>query len=278
MIENKMKQYNLFDKNFLGCEKEQGFDAASKTKPEKGSWIRDQLNWPGATVFTDDMCFTNTVDVVSSKIKIAWLLESPGVKSYVYENINQVQHKFDYVFTFLPDNLANELKIKKEKYVHCHLGGAWVSFEEASNKKTKLVSLIASEKNYLPGHQLRHEIAKKIGGIDLYGKAYKPIKNKSEALDEYAFSFVVENFSVPGYFTEKLIDSFLRKTIPVYWGDPNIINVFNKDGIIFLNDLQNINFDFYNSKLETIEENYNIALKYKSNDDNIFEKINELEK
>lgn len=272
-----MKNYNLFDLNFLGCEEQQGFDAASKTKPQKGAWIRNQQNWDGTTVFTDDMCFSNYVDNITSKRKIAWLLESPGVKPYVYENIKYVQHKFDYIFTFLPNEMLSLLKIEKEKYVHYHLGGAWVSPIELTRERTKLVSLIASEKNYLPGHQLRHEIAKKIYGIDLYGKAYKQIENKSEALDEYAFSFVIENFSVPGYFTEKLIDCFLRKTIPVYWGDPNIDKVFNKDAIISLNDLQKINFDFYNSKLKIIEENYEIALNYKSNDDNVFQKIIEIE-
>lgn len=49
---------------------------------------------------------------------------------------------------------------------------------------------------------------------------------KSKNLYNYRFNFCFENTSnVPGYITEKLFDCFLARTIPIYWGAPNIKEV-----------------------------------------------------
>ena len=54
--------------------------------------------------------------------------------------------------------------------------------------------------------------------IDIYGFGHKPIRDKSEALDKYKFSIVIENDSSPHYWTEKLSDCLIAKTIPIYSG------------------------------------------------------------
>ena len=41
---------------------------------------------------------------------------------------------------------------------------------------------------------------------------------------------------MPGYFTEKLLDCFLTRTVPVYWGCPDIYEYFDLDGIIHVNN------------------------------------------
>ena len=55
----------------------------------------------------------------------------------------------------------------------------------------------------------------------------------------------------------------MSKTIPIYWGCPNIGEYFNIDGIIYVNDgpdaIEKINQltpDYYHSKLSAIEDNY----------------------
>jgi hypothetical protein len=47
------------------------------------------------------------------------------------------------------------------------------------------------------------------------------------------FSVCIENSSERNYFTEKLIDCFAQKVIPIYWGAPNVSEFFDPDGIIF---------------------------------------------
>lgn len=53
-----------------------------------------------------------------------------------------------------------------------------------------------------------------------------------EKISHYKFMICMENFSKPRYYTEKIINGFLGNTIPIYWGDPDIENVFNPDAFI----------------------------------------------
>ena len=264
---------NLFDCNFSHVKSSIGFDSSCFTEPEHGKWVRDHMHWDGFTVFTDEYCFSNIVDQVKSPHKIAWLMESPGVKPWVYQNFHHIQSKFDKVFTFLNLDVAQSIGIQKEKYVHCPLGGAWVKPVSSNNVKTKLCSLIASEKNDLPGHKLRHQIANAYQNIDLYGRAYKSVSNKSEALNDYAFTICIENVMTPGYFTEKLIDCFLTKTVPVYYGDPDIGKFFDTNGILNIENIDCLTFEKYSTLIESINTNFDIALTLKSSDDNVFKEI-----
>ena len=36
----------------------------------------------------------------------------------------------------------------------------------------------------------------------------------------------------PGFVTEKIVDAFLGKTVPIFWGDPMIERTFNKNAFI----------------------------------------------
>ena len=61
----------------------------------------------------------------------------------------------------------------------------------------------------------------------------------------------------------------LLKTIPVYWGCSNIEKHFNTAGIIRVENVDDIiyqvndlNPTLYNSMSDTIEENFQLALKY----------------
>lgn len=268
-------QVNLFDQNFSHVKNSMGYDASCFVKPTRGEWVRNQISWSGDTVFTDEMCYSNYVDCVKTDRKIAWLMESPGVKPHVYQNFSSVQSKFEKVITFLDIDAARSIGISDSQYVNCSLGGAWVEPTSSDVKKTKICSLIASTKNDLPGHKLRHEIAKLHKWIDLYGRGYKPIENKSEALRDYAFSVVIENVSFSGYFTEKLIDCMLMRSIPIYYGDPNIDSKFDKRGILSIDDIDNLSFDRYESMLGAVNSNFELAFSLRSIDDNVFKAIEE---
>lgn len=61
-----------------------------------------------------------------------------------------------------------------------------------------------------------------------------PCEDKLKFQEQYKFSLAFENTSHPGYTTEKLTDSFAACTIPIYWGDPEIDKVYNKDSFIII--------------------------------------------
>lgn len=139
--------------------------------------------------------------------------------------------------------------------------------------KTKLLSLIASKKKNLEGHKLRHEIVEFIRNIDLdadiMGRGYLSFENKEDGLAPYCYSIVIENNQESNYFTEKLIDSFLCETIPIYWGAPDIGKHFDVQGMIICNTsediklaLKSISSEDYVSKLDAIKTNRKKAIRY----------------
>ena len=95
--------------------------------------------------------------------------------------------------------------------------------------------------------------------------------NRSILFDSQ-FSIAIENAPVDNYFTEKLMDCFLTKTVPVYYGCPNIGDFFDERGMInitfddnvetIIDKINNINENTYESMLPYIEENYKRSLEY----------------
>lgn len=80
------------------------------------------------------------------------------------------------------------------------------------------------------------------------------------------FHIAVENTKHNNYFTDKIVDCFATKTIPIYWGAPNIGEYYNKEGIITFNNitelfkiLNEITPDDYYNRLEIIEKNHTLA-------------------
>ena len=85
------------------------------------------------------------------------------------------------------------------------------------------------------------------------------------------FHLCVENCSVENYYTEKILDCFANKVIPVYWGCTNIDKFFDKNGIINVSHLTNIekiidvindlSENDYTDRHKSILNNYNLAMK-----------------
>ena len=121
--------------------------------------------------------------------------------------------------------------------VFLHHGGSFLKapFPSAC-PKDRLVSLIASRKRTTQGQALRHRIADWAtqSKLDLnrYWYAYQTLENKADGHSRYMFSVVIENCREPGYFSEKLIDSLLCQSIPIYWGAPDVSHFFDPRGMI----------------------------------------------
>jgi len=63
---------------------------------------------------------------------------------------------------------------------------------------------------------------KKIGHVDLFGRAYgRPVESKEQLLSQYRYVICPENDLYPGYVTEKAIEAWVAQSIPIWWGsDP----------------------------------------------------------
>lgn len=89
------------------------------------------------------------------------------------------------------------------------------------------------------------------------------------SLFESMFSFCPENLRQRNYFTEKILDCFATKTVPIYWGCPNIGDYFDEDGIIqvnsqyeFIEKVNSLTIDKYYQMKDHVEKNYLIGMKY----------------
>lgn len=262
---------NLFDLEFDHSYNEDGFYTASMgVKPTKISYVKNHYTWDGITIFTDRLL--HKVKEVTSKVKIAWLVESPGIHPYAIEACKALENSFDLIITH-----NQELLERNPKYKRYSVGSLRVKNPCIPNK-TKHCSVIASNKTQLEGHQLRHKIIKTFESFmfDIWGSGYQKFECKEEALHDYRFSIAVMNVSSNNYFTEILTDCFALGTIPIFWGCPNIGEFFNSDGIIQFSTIDDLNLilprispSLYKSKYEAIVDNFDRVKNYKSTDDNV---------
>lgn len=96
-------------------------------------------------------------------------------------------------------------------------------------------------------------------------------ESKFPLFENFQFSLVIENSRQTNYFTEKLVDCLITKTIPIYYGCPNISEFFDTRGWIILeNDSVEEAFSkvsqltpyWYAQHQQVIESNYTAAQKY----------------
>jgi hypothetical protein len=272
-------------------------------------WVKlkggDTITEP-ITVITDELCLNPAVEKIPG-MKIGWLIEPPCIKpaSYNIELWKEIQQFYTYIFTYDEELIKfNPIKFKLLRF-----GAVWISPENCKvYPKNKVVggvvhgglpiSMVASHKTWAPGHKLRHEIMDKGWGlganpskwIDFYGtgtanviggKGEFPHTKEGRLLPfkDYQFSIVIENMQAKDYFTDKLLDCFACGTIPIYWGAPNISDIFN--GVIefqTIDQLEHIlnTLPDYSSYLgTTLQNNENIA-QYASPDRNLYKELKKL--
>ena len=104
-------------------------------------------------------------------------------------------------------------------------------------EKTKLLSVISSDKDFTPGHCRRSEFVAKLkehfgDRLDVFGRGVREIEDKWDALAPYKYHFALENSSYPHYWTEKLSDTFLAYSFPIYGGCPNVQDYFPEGSLL----------------------------------------------
>lgn len=223
--------------------------------------IENDLSKYDSIVITDKAAL-NYLHLLEGKNLYFWLMEPAVINPYIYDLAIKHSYRFKKIFSH-------------HKYLCKELKNAfwypWGSYniplkEHQIYQKNKNTSIVCSSKKFTYGQQLRHasyEATKSLLDGFKYAGEYE---DKSKWHKKYRFSINVENCYVDGYFTEKIIDCFRTGTIPIYKGDPEILNYFDKDGIILFEtpeELQDIvkkcNEDLYESKINSVRCNYKKA-------------------
>ena len=224
------------------------------------------------SVYVDGGMFAGFGDKNDGKKKFLWILESQqydgGTSQQVKSHLEQVLDTYEQIWTH-----SDELVNLHPKFKWTTAYGSYIE-EYAIYEKTKRLSMITSDKQATPQHQFRYNFANENrNNLDLFGRGFKEISKKEEGLKDYMFSVAIENDTYDTYFTEKIIDCFATGTIPVYKGTRRIIEHFNSEGIIFLDDtnISELTSELYYSKLDAIKENFELSKKLDNLDDWIFE-------
>lgn len=247
-------------------------DAPKCSVAGKSSKFTEWVDEGGDGTFYIDSAIGLAFDDSRSGSKYAWILESaailPQITDWVKLNSNLVMNTFDIIFTHNQELI--EINPNKFKWVPAQ--GTWIKDLKIYDK-TKIISMIASNKNMCEGHRKRLEWIERLKGqVDFFGRGFSTeIKTKEEGLCDYMFSVAIENASYKTYFTEKLLDCFATGTIPVYYGSPNIGDYFNKDGIIDLSEEFDVSDELYYSKMDAIKDNLEKVKKMEILEDFIWE-------
>ena len=216
----------------------------------------------------------------ASSVKIAVLGEPREFSPRAYDFVQSSVHSLDLILSYDPD-LQSLFPHKVRNFV---VGGSYI-FDNKPLKaepKSKMISIVASKKSFLPGHQFRHAIASKFSheGLECLGRGYKPFKAPSEPHAQFRFSIVVENVKSSTFFTEKLLHCLLYRCVPVYWGASEFPPEFDTRGILRIDNLDDLELlwreltpEAYLELYPAIMNNQRAALKYCSNEVNILREI-----
>ena len=111
---------------------------------------------------------------------------------------------------------------------------------ECPNKK-KLISTVCSNKGNKVSvfHQQRlnftRALKERLPSLDFYGRDTVPVGDKADAIDDYKYHLVIENYICPHWWTEKLADTYLGYALPIFHGCPNLSDYFPSDSYISIN-------------------------------------------
>ena len=217
------------------------------------------------------------------------------VKDYLI----QTWRNFKYIITFNQEILDRCPNAKEYIY-----GTMWITYPEYStiniNSKQFRISTIVGSKVSTEGHRLRQGLLtneKSFPSIEFFvSNNNLTVKNlfrkkkqlvgpsKFKTFQYFQFQVVIENSRQTNYFTEKLMDCLITKTIPIYWGCPNISKFFDTTGWIIFDNLSDLKFKlgllnptYYSSYESVINSNFQRCFEYSKIDENINKTLRALE-
>lgn len=162
-------------------------------------------------------------------------IENFGNKFYdqfdeIISTNRKINHKNIVYKQFLPWHIGKFKNLEKYDL------NFFLQTDFSKNKKKNLCG-ITSDKAMTKGHVLRKDFLKNAvyffrGGLDLYGRGINDFADKIDFLPEYKYQIVIENSSVPDYWTEKLADSFLAECFTFYYGAQNIKDYFPEESLV----------------------------------------------
>lgn len=165
--------------------------------------------------------------------------------------------------------------------------GTWVDPELRCDKQAE-ISFLMSSKIWSPDHRMRYRLLRYIENHDMprgfrlnHYRSPPRIPDKNQMFRHAQFSIITENQCMDDMFTEKLIDCFVTRTVPMYYGCTNLHKYFDTQGILsfrtmeeFHDLVQGLDLDRYQDLRASVERNRELSRPYWSQ--TVYQRIEEI--
>jgi hypothetical protein len=213
--------------------------------------------------------FDSIVTNPNADFKICVSCEPPVLYHQFQDVVEEHAHEFDLILTYNPRLLA-----LPNARNFCPVG-TWVS-PDLKLDKLNQISFMMSGKLFTFHQRMRFIIMRRyshlktLGQFDFLMHRSPPrAPSKDPYFTQAKFNIACENHIMDNMFTEKLLDCFYTRTVPIYYGCSNIGNYFDARGILQFSNIdeldtiiKNLDPSDYDRMQPYIEENYQRAKYY----------------
>jgi hypothetical protein len=235
----------------------------------------------------------NTTPVCEGDIRIVILEES--VQGTLFSLAYDYRDAYTYLLTYHHELLNDN---PKARLFHSTIN-SWVRGYTFPPKKFCVSTLVGGKSDpRQSGYVIRHELWRRRNEITIPTEFYlssafrwgevnydgeKILGEKKYPLFDSQFHIAIENTKINNYFSEKIIDCFQTKTVPIYYGCTNMENYFNCEGIIFVDSVDDIvsycnglTSETYERMLPFAEDNFLRSEKWKDSTGRVEMMVREL--
>jgi hypothetical protein len=165
---------------------------------------------------------------------------------YTGENVCSNFKECDYAFTF--DHIENNPRHYRLPLYGMYFDPALLVKNEEDNpekilaEKTEFCNFVYSNKKARKRIEFFHKLSKYkrvASGGKILNNVGGRVPDKWDFIHRFKFTIAFENFSFPGYTTEKIAEPMLMKSLPIYWGNPLVHYDFNPRSFINWHDYGN---------------------------------------
>jgi hypothetical protein len=234
-----------------------------------------------------------TTPIPNDTIRILLVWEPIEIKNLNGHATNAYKSTYNFLMTH-----NKELLQKVSGAYLFPIGTCWIKDYDFPEKNFSVSTLVGG-KLLAPGHHLRQKMWYKEDRIknvptnfflsgnysgNLENFNNNPILGSNKAdLFGSQFHICIENTKRDNWFTEKLIDCFQTKSVPIYWGCPNIGDWFDTRGMIIVDSVSeaieacnSLTPDTYEKMSPFIEENFERSKEFCNIDERMKNKIIEI--
>ena len=253
-------------------------------KPSKANYVRDLGANDHIVIFPYSKTLLTANTQVNCKVSLV-IFEPRAIQARYYNIIPILRYLYHNILIRDPKLASNYNNVLPLSLAELYVATDSLRLPDFLQRNG--ISLIASMKNDLEGHKLRHKLISFDRNhthqlLTPLGRAYEQFDDVVTALAPFRYSVVIENCIEGHYFTEKILNCLACKTIPIYWGHETVKQYFDTSNWLFFNNLEDgyekIKFASSGEHIvshDKIHKNYIQAKSYKNLYKRISEKITE---